>query len=69
MNGNPQESQIRNAITDFQALTERVERLERHFRDMDIIAEIMRKAHIPDPVLEVAEQEIARRDRHLKAVK
>jgi hypothetical protein len=53
---------------EFQALIERVARLERHFRDMDVVAEIMRKAHIPDPVLEVAERECARRDRHLKAV-
>jgi hypothetical protein len=52
----------------FQALTERVERVERILRDMDTMAEIMRRAGIPDEVREVAERECARQNRHLRAV-
>jgi hypothetical protein len=53
---------------EFEALTERVDTLERQLRDIDVLAHVMRKAGMPDELREVADRESARRGRHLRVV-
>jgi hypothetical protein len=53
---------------EFQALTERVERVEDALQAIARVEEIMRRANMPDELREVASQESARRSRHLRVV-
>jgi hypothetical protein len=52
----------------FEALTERVERVEDALQAIARVEEIMRRANMPGELREVAGRESARRSRHLRVV-
>lgn len=64
-----EEAQVNVDTGQFQALTERVDALERKFEALMKVEDVMRRAGMPDELRAVAERESARETRHLRAVK